>query len=109
LAALAFFGSEFLKLSWHMIRSFKNKETEAIYEGRSVKKWLSFQDQIEKRLQILDMATTLEDLKNLPSNRFEALKGNRKGQFSIRINQQWRICFKWVEGEAHDIEIVDYH
>lgn len=92
-----------------MIKSFKNKDSEAIFAGSSVKKWLSFQNQIEKRLQILDMATTLEDLKNLPSNRFELLKGDRKGQYSIRINQQWRICFTWHEGEAHNVEIVDYH
>lgn len=92
-----------------MIKSFKNKDAESVFEGKSVKKWLSFQNQIEKRLQILDMATTIEDLMHLPSNRFEALKGDRKGQYSIRINLQWRICFKWVDGEAHDVEIVDYH
>lgn len=92
-----------------MIKSFKSKDAQSVFEGKSVKKWLSFQNQIEKRLQILDMATTLEDLKNLPSNRFEALKGDRKGQYSIRINQQWRVCFKWFDGEVHDVEIVDYH
>ncbi len=91
-----------------MIKSFKNKDSEAIFIGLTVKKWLAFQNQIERRMQILDMAVTLEDLKNLPSNRFESLKGNRKGQYSIRINQQWRICFKWFEGEVHDVEIVDY-
>ncbi len=92
-----------------MIKSFKDKDTLAIFEGKSVKKWVSFQNQIEKRLQILDMAMTIEDLMHLPSNRFEALKGNRKGQYSIRINLQWRICFRWIEGEAHDVEIIDYH
>jgi toxin HigB-1 len=92
-----------------MIKSFKSKDAQSIFEGKSVKKWLSFQNQIEKRLQILDMANTFEDLKNLPSNRFEALKGDRKGQYSIRINQQWRVCFRWIEGEVHDVEIVDYH
>lgn len=92
-----------------MIKSFKDKDTLAIFEGKSVKKWVSFQNQIEKRLQILDMAMTIEDLMRLPSNRFEALKGNRKGQYSIRINLQWRICFRWIEGEAHDVEIIDYH
>ncbi len=92
-----------------MIRSFKNKETQALYEGKVVKKWRSFTRQAEKRLLILDMAVSLEDLKNLPSNRFEALKGNRKGQYSIRINKQWRICFRWKKGEAYNVEIVDYH
>lgn len=92
-----------------MIKSFKDKDSEAIFEGKSIKKWLSLQKQIEKRLQILDTATTIEDLMHLPSNRFEALKGDRRGQFSIRINLQWRLCFNWIEGEVHDVEIVDYH
>lgn len=92
-----------------MIRSFKDKNTQALYEGKSVKKWKSFLRQAEKRLQILDMATSLNDLKNLPSNRFESLKGNRKGQYSIRINSQWRLCFNWLKGEPHNVEIVDYH
>ncbi len=92
-----------------MIRSFRNKDTRQIYEGEKVKKWLSIHRQIEKKLQILDAATSLEDLKHLPGNRFEALKGDRKGQYSIRINQQWRVCFRWEEGEPLDVEIVDYH
>ena len=92
-----------------MIRSFKNKGTRQIYEGEKVKKWLPIHRQIEKKLQILDVATSLEDLKHLPGNRFEALKGDRNGQYSIRINQQWRICFRWQEGEPFNVEIVDYH
>lgn len=92
-----------------MIKSCKTKDTQLLYEGKSVKKWLSIHSQIEKRLQILDMTTSLNDLRNLPSNQFEALKGDRKGQYSIRINLQWRICFSWVNGEPHDVEIVDYH
>lgn len=92
-----------------MIRNCKNKDTQAIYDGKSVKKWLSIHRQIEKKLQILDMATSLDDLKYLPGNRFESLKGDRKGQYSIRINQQWGICFCWINGEPHDAEIVDYH
>ena len=71
-----------------MIRSFKDKNTKALYEGKPVKKWKAFSRQAEKRLIILDVATSLSDLKNLPSNRFESLKGNRKGQYSIRINSQ---------------------
>lgn len=90
-----------------MIRSFKDKNTKALYKGKPVKKWKAFSRQAEKRLIILDVATSLSDLKNLPSNRFESLKGNRKGQYSIRINSQWRICFSWLKGEAHNLEIVD--
>ena len=92
-----------------MIRTFKNKDTETLYQGKSVKKWQAFAKQAEKRLQILDHTTCLEDLMGLPSNRFESLSGDRKGQYSIRINLQWRLCFKWVKNEPHDVEIVDYH
>ncbi len=92
-----------------MIRSFKNKDTEAFFDGKIVQKWRSFAMQIERRLVILDQATCLDDLRYLPINRFEALKGDRKGQYSIRINQQWRICFIWVKDEPHNVEIVDYH
>lgn len=92
-----------------MIKSFKNKITRAIYEGDKIKQWQSFQKQAERRLQILDDATCLNDLRNLPSNHFEALLGDRKGQYSIRINLQWRICFKWINNEPNDVEIVDYH
>lgn len=92
-----------------MIKSFKNKFVKDFYEGKRIKQWQAFQKQAERRLQILDEATCLNDLKNLPSNHFEALHGNRKGQFSIRINIQWRICFIWKNNEPHNVEIVDYH
>ena len=92
-----------------MIRSFKDKLTRALYEGKSVNKWKSFSKQAEKRLLILDIATSLDDLRHLPSNRFESLRGKRKGQYSIRINSQWRICFRWLKGESVNVEIVDYH
>jgi toxin HigB-1 len=65
--------------------------------------------QAEKRLQILRRARSLEDLRGLPSNRLEALAGDRAGQFSIRINRQWRVCFRWHDGDAYDVAIVDYH
>ncbi len=65
--------------------------------------------QLQRRIAILNEAACLEDLMELPSNRFEALSGDRKGQFSIRVNVQWRICFTFSEGDAHDVEIVDYH
>lgn len=92
-----------------MIKTFGNKAARLLYEGKQVKQFQGIRTQVEKRLQILDCATTLEDLKRLPSNRFEALAGQRKGQYSIRVNKQWRICFEWKEGDAFNVEIVDYH
>lgn len=92
-----------------MIGSFKNKDTLQLYNGQHVKKWHGFVKQAERRLEILDNATCLEDLMYLPSNRFEALIGDRKGQYSISINLQWRICFEWINDEPHQVEIVDYH
>jgi proteic killer suppression protein len=93
-----------------VIRSFRDKDARALFEGRSVRRLKAIERQAQRRLQILDSAETLADLRGLPSNRFEALKGGRQGQYSIRINDQWRICFKWSEeGEATDVEIVDYH
>ncbi len=92
-----------------MIRSFRDRDTRALYEGRYVRRFDSFASQAERRLQILDSATNLQDLASLPSNRFEALLGERKRQYSIRINQQWRICFEWRLDGPHNVEIVDYH
>jgi len=92
-----------------MIKSFKCKDTQNFYEGKAVNKWRAIQEQAERRLQVLDCATCLNDLRGLPSNRLEALKGDRKGLFSIRINRQWRICFKWLGDEPSEVEIVDYH
>lgn len=92
-----------------MIRSFKNKETEAIYKGKRVKKFDSFKAQAERRLLILDSATRLEDLMLLPSNKFKAMTGDREGQYSIRINKQWRVCFEWHEDGPHNVEITDPH
>jgi proteic killer suppression protein len=95
-----------------MIQSFSCKKTQKLFEeGVCDKKFRSFKEQAEKRLNILHASVTLYDLMNLKSNRFEALGGNREGQFSISINMQWRICFKWNEGEAGPsaVEMVDYH
>lgn len=92
-----------------MIRTFRDKDTEALFNGQRVKKFSGIIAQAEKRLEILEAATDLKDLAGLPGNRLEALKGNRKGQYSIRINEQWRICFEWQEGNAENVEIVDYH
>ena len=92
-----------------MIKSFRGKKTETLYSGGRVKDFQVIYTQAERRLQILDNATSLQDLRNLPSNRFEALRGDRVGQCSIRINDQWRICFEWQDGDAYNVEIVDYH
>lgn len=92
-----------------MIRSFRDKDTRAIYEGRRVRRFAAFVAQAERRLDLLDQATSLRDLAGLPSNRLEALAGDRKGQHSIRINDQWRICFEWREDGPYNVEIIDYH
>jgi toxin HigB-1 len=94
-----------------MIRSYRDRDTERLARGEKVRKWEPFRVQAEKRLRILDAATTVTDLAGLNSNRLEALRGNRKGQYSIRINEQWRICFRWPPGEPgpSEVEIVDYH
>ena len=92
-----------------MIKSFKDKRTEQLHNGRRVRKFQSFARQAEKRLRILDAADTLESLMYLPSNRFKALTGDRQGQYSIRINDQWRICFEWTDDGPINVEITDYH
>ena len=94
-----------------MIRSYRDGNTAALSDGERVGRWEAFQHQAEKRLRILGAATSLGDLAALGSNRLEALKGNRKGQYSIRINQQWRICFEWPKDARgpSNVEIVDYH
>ncbi len=93
-----------------MIRSFARRETALIWSGRRSRKLPSdIQAAALRKLRILNQARVLEDLRVPPGNRLEALKGNRAGQHSIRINDQWRICFVWNEGGANDVEIVDYH
>jgi proteic killer suppression protein len=94
-----------------MILSYRDRRTEAFASGTFVREFQGFDRQAWKRLEILDAAASLDDLRGLPSNRLEALKGDRGGQFSIRINMQWRICFEWESGAAgpSGVEIVDYH
>lgn len=94
-----------------MILSFRDKRTEAFANGEFVNAFQSFDRQGWKRLEILAAATSLNDLRSLPSNHLEALKDDRAGQFSIRINKQWRICFEWPRGAAgpSNVEITDYH
>lgn len=94
-----------------MIRSYRDRATERFAKGESVQRWEPFRRQAEKRLRVLDAATSLNDLALLNSNRLEALRGSRRGQYSIRINDRWRICFRWPQDEPGpvDVEIVDYH
>jgi toxin HigB-1 len=94
-----------------MCQKYKDKRTKHFAEGGRVKEFQAFERQAYKRLEILEAAPNKEALMMLPSNRFEALGGDRNGQFSIRINNQWRICFEWPEEEESpfNIEIVDYH
>lgn len=94
-----------------MIVSYRDKQTEQFSQGGFVRAFQGFAQQAERRLAILNAAPSLDTLRALPSNRFEALRGDRAGQFSIRINQQWRVCFEWPNGEPgpSNVEIVDYH
>jgi len=93
-----------------VIVSFACKETETIWAGKRSRKFPpDIQDRALRKLRQLNTANTLEDLRNPPSNHLEPLKADRKGQMSIRVNNQWRICFVWDDGHAHDVQMVDYH
>ncbi len=92
-----------------MIRSFKCRDTEKLFNDSRVRRFQAFEIVARRKLKMLDNATDLNDLAVLPGNRLEALRGNRKGQHSIRINDQYRICFEWRAGDASNVEIVDYH
>ena len=92
-----------------MIKSFGDKRTKALFRGKCPRQWLGIRDRAERKLVMLDAACSLAFLRSPPGNRLEALRGDRKGQYSIRINTQWRVCFRWVDGDAHSVEIVDYH
>ena len=92
-----------------MIRSFKDRDTRRFFEGHRVAAFQGFRDQAVRRLTYLDSAESLKDLAGLPGNRLAALRGDRTGQYSIRINSQWRSCFLWEEDGPCDVEIVDYH
>jgi proteic killer suppression protein len=93
-----------------MIRSFRDRDTQRLAGRERVRKWsLDLQKLALRKLRMLDAAAEVADLRIPPGNRLERLKGDRAGQYSIRINDQWRICFRWSSGDAHDVEIVDYH
>jgi len=92
-----------------VIKSFRSPEAEALFNDRPVARLRAIERPARRKLLYLSQARSLQDLLVPPGNRLEALKGDRKGQHSIRVNDQWRICFRWSEGHAHDVEIVDYH
>jgi len=92
-----------------VIRSFRDTDVEALFNDVSVRRFKDIERIARRKLLYLHRARTLDDLKAPPGNRLEALKGDRQGQHSIRINDQWRVCFRWHSGDAHDVEIVDYH
>ncbi len=91
-----------------MLKSFRCRSTEALFKRAPVKKFEAIERVARRKLEMLAAASRLDDLRAPPGNRLEALKAGRKGQHSIRINDQWRICFRWSDG-AEDVEIVDYH
>ena len=105
----AFPGSHAARYHGAVIGSFKSSETESLHARRRVKRFASIESVARRKLRQLDVAIRLDDLRVPPGNRLEALKGKRSGQFSIRINDQWRICFRWQAGAAEDVEIIDYH
>jgi len=92
-----------------MIRTFRCKDTADLFEDIDVPRFRNFERVARRKLQYLHHAKVLSDLRSPPGNRFEALKGDRKGQYSVRINDQWRICFRWIHDDAFDVEIIDYH
>ncbi len=92
-----------------MIKTFRDKDTQALFAGRCPRRWKEVRSQTERKLAQLDAAATLDFLRAPPGNRLKKLKGDRAGQWSIRINERWRLCFRWAEGDAWEVEIVDYH
>jgi toxin HigB-1 len=92
-----------------VIRSFRSRETERLFRDQDVARFRAIERSARRRLLVLHRAVSLQDLRVPPGNRLEQLKGRRSGQHSIRINDQWRICFSWREGDAFEVEITDYH
>lgn len=107
--SLTLLPSSWTKLLLAVIRSFKCHDTEALSKGERVKRFVSIAAVARRKLRQLQIAGRLGDLRVPPGNHLEALKGKRRGQHSIRINDQWRVCFRWTDAGAEDVEIVDYH
>jgi len=92
-----------------VIKSFRSPLTERLFHRDRIRKFQAIEQSALRKLAMLDAAETLQDLASLPGNRLEALRGDRHGQYSIRINDQWRLCFVWRGGDAYEVEIADYH
>jgi len=92
-----------------VIKSFRCKDTEDLFAGKCPRRFRNFREQAERKLILLHSAATLDFLKSPPGNRLEKLSGDRRGRWSIRVNDQWRLCFKFKAGNAYEVEIVDYH
>jgi proteic killer suppression protein len=92
-----------------VIRSFKTEDTERLFNDERVRRWQAIENVARRKLNLVHAAAWLEDLRVPPGNRLEKLVGDRKNQYSIRINDQYRVCFEWRDGDAYDVEIVDYH
>jgi toxin HigB-1 len=92
-----------------VIKTFKCADTEALAKGRRVKRWANIESVARRKLRQLQIAGRIDDLRIPPGNRLEALRGDRAGQYSIRVNDQFRVCFRWMAAGAEDVEIVDYH
>lgn len=92
-----------------MIKTFRCKDTERLHHRERVPRFRAIERIAQRKLRRLDSAVVLSDMNSPPGNRFEALKGDRKGQHSVRIDKKWRLCFRWHSGDAYDVEIVDYH
>ncbi len=92
-----------------MIKTFRCSDTEALSNGRRVKRFVNIESVARRKLRQLQIAGRLDDLRVPPGNRLEALKGDRAGQYSLRVNDQFRVCFRWTAAGAEDVEIVDYH
>jgi proteic killer suppression protein len=93
----------------NVICTFRSKDVRALFEGQRIKRWTRIETVVMRKLAMLHRAASLDDLRIPPANRLEALRGDRAGQYSIRVNDQFRICFVWKGGDAYDVEIVDYH
>lgn len=92
-----------------MIKTFADRDVEWLFNGVRVRRFVNIERSARRKLEYLDAAGALDDLQSPPGNRLEALKGDRSGQHSIRVNDQFRICFRWKSGDAYDVEITDYH